>query len=583
MTDAPVDVADQPAAGLPRWFAYVVLAVLIAAHTQATLRHVALRLAGVRYGVAEKVVAGEDGGTIVHDEYGVYKPNALAGKSIFFGDASFPVTGNTATTILVDAPLGEVEAAVGEHRKYLTGFSKKNALVKLALKVPGIGFTPSEVLLGLGLALLGLWLLRDGRWRQCRWPLPLIIFVGIGALSIVGPLRLLDSWPETMTAAQRAAATRQGLKSGIKELIQYVEVFVLAYAFFVGVLRDRRVRRYAVAGLAAMAGVVIIVGLIEYVGAVCGWSLRGLLDIGEVDATFGFRFNPSRSSSAGSESSKNILATYLLVMSPFLLALATGVGCRWKRAGLVVLAALGLCLTLGLPQLLCAIAGCIFVASLCRWRPALPAVLVGTVAVLGLWMALSQQHGRILLDSMAVHRRADPYGLLPMPVKGRDEKSLADWEPWQQKHIGRQAVLNAISYSPLLGHGLGMYQARINSFYEWSKLLHLWYPKSARNFMEKDAHGLYFVLATEVGVLGVAALLWLLVSLLRQSVATRSRASDPLDRAMLLGVGGALIALVLACWSASFLVRGLQLIVIALMALPAAIASDQPTADDEPV
>ncbi len=573
----------------PRWLLILALLVVVTAHTQLTVRHLALWLAGVRFGEVENVleqsavkglrdhqgalfeVLGET--AVLHDPLGVYRSGELRNKRICFGDDSFVIAANTPTHIEVYGSMAEIERAVAAHPKYLTGFKKKNILVKLALRTPRLAFTMADLVFALALLALAAWLLCR-RQKPVAWlppPLPVIVLLAVCFISMFDWARLFD----------HSQMEADGMKS-LTELAQYVEILLLAWLFFRELFCDRRLRRWLIWALAGGAAVVILVGLIEYMVILSGVTRRGLAAIGDLDSIFGFQYNPGRSRITGSESSRNILALYLLLAVPVLLALSAAPFRRAVRIGLAILAALGLCLILSLPLLICTVLGCLLVACLWRHKPALPAVAGVILLILLLMCLVNRQHGRILLDSAALYRSRDTYGLLPMPAKGQGQTTFGEWESWQQKYLERQAALTAVSWSPLFGLGIGNYQAKINTFYTATLpgLEAHQVEKKAANLMEKDTHSLYLVQAVETGVLGVMALLWLLIYSLKQAFAARAAAADPWEQALLTGVAGSLLALILGGFYGSFMVRGVHFLAIVLMALPAAVLiSTRPAGD----
>jgi len=564
----------------PVWVVVLGCAIVLASHTQVTLRHAALRVAGVRFGKVayvtdrtsyeggeprfdrRKLDLGAGDGAVIYDDTSVYADGELKGTWVWLDGEHYEVLDNTATHILVAGDVAELQARLENGRDYLAGFKEKTGLAGLALAVPRANFTLADVLLAAGLVgVAGLLLVR--RRRPERWlpSISLLALFVVCALSLVDCLRLFD---QTDMAAERG--------QGIKELIQYAEV-VAAWLLFRQLLADERMRRWLGRVLVAGAAVMVLVALVEYIAVVQGKTLRGLLDINELDSLLGFQYNPARSNASGSESSRNALAMYLVIIVPLLLGMGLASDRKAVRVALPALAAVALCLCLNAYLLVCAVLGCLAVASLCRWRAAVPLTLCGAFVVLLGMCLLSEHHGPVLLDSVALHRSYDEYGLLPMPVKGLGVETHAEWEPWQQKYVERQAAMNAIGFSPLLGVGIGNYQARINMFYGSGLLDGHGMEKSAVNFMEKDAHGLYFVQGVETGLLGVGCLLWFLVCTLGRACRAAGAAGDG-DRGLAVGVAGTIVALILACWGGSFLVRGLQFLVIALMALPDAIQGE---------
>ncbi len=580
MSETPQPTASLVPSPYPRWLVVVGLAVVLLGHTQVTLRHLALRLAGVRFGELHQVKAATDvkgihdnqgvmqeilaKTAVLHDPLGVFHPGELRGDHVWIGDQSYEVVANTATDIEVIGTLGELQKLPPE-TAYLTGFKEKGGLVKLALRVPGIGFTVADLAFGLALVLLVGWMIRK-RGRPASWlpPLPIVVLLIVCFLSIFKQTRVLDQ-----------IGLETDTKGGVKELVQYIEVLLVGFCFFREFFRDRRSRCWLIWTLSIGAAAVILVGLGEYLATMSGRTMRGVLDIAEIDSLFGFRYNPARSTASGSESSQNVLAVYLVMLLPVLFALTMAPFKKPMRIGLLVLAGLGFGLILSLPLLLCAVVGVLVVAGLQKQRLAMTATMAGLGLILFVFCAANRHHGKILVDSAAMFRSEDHYGLIPMPLKGKGMGSEGrNWEPWQQKYMERQAVLTAVTWSPLLGHGLGNYQRKINRFYGETRpdLIGHGMSKIPRNLMEKDSHGLYWVQAMETGTLGLAALFLFLCACTRQAFAARRlKEIDDWDRALLTGVAGMTVALLLAAWTGSFLVRGLQFIAIPLLALPAAV------------
>ena len=228
--------------------------------------------------------------------------------------------------------------------------------------------------------------------------------------------------------------------------------------------------------LLGVAGVVVIVGLYEYWSVLAGRTTRGILDVAAIDSTFGFRYNPTRSTMAGTESSRNVLALYLAVMLPLLTSIAMHTNDRRRQVIAAIIALAAVALIHNVALLLCALAGCVVVAIQSPRPRAVTGTLLVTAVAVGVTCAVSPQHGLILMDSVAVTKYDDPYGSLPMPLKGHNADTVGQtgerWEPLQQKYVEMQTAMNAVSVSPLLGHGLGHYQTRINAYYTRRQTAH---------------------------------------------------------------------------------------------------------------
>jgi hypothetical protein len=524
----------------------LVILLLAAAHSQVTLQHWALRLVGIQYGKVETVAAIPDTTQcIAHDPFANFASGALAGKRIDFGGDSFSVISNDKTSLTLDATAERVAAIVEQHPEYLTGYSSKTQAVRMALRVPAVGFTPADLLLALALLVMAIDVLRKRNWRALRPPLPVLALLVVCGVTLVDKLRLLDG-----------SYTQVNVRGGIKELIQYAEVLIGGWLFFGWALARARARRAALATLVAMCVVCVIAALIEY--SQMSNSVQG------IDGIFGIAYNPTRSSSSGSESSRNLLALYLAIMAPLLLALVGAARSWWQRGLLVAVLVGAFAATLSLWLLVCALLGCVLVAGCSKRRWAIPLLLLGTLAAM---FAFGGRHGRILADSAALYRNADTYGMLPQPMTNKDANSAAIWTPWQQKYMELQAAMNALGYSPLFGYGLGSYQVRINAFYDSAKIDGHAISKDPVNFMERDAHGWFKVQAVETGLLGLLCLVWLLGQCLADSLRARRKAK-PREAWILAGIAGAVLVILLASIFGSVMTRGLQFIAVALLAWP---------------
>jgi len=585
----PADHASPGSRGTrcPRWLLVAVLLLLALAHTQLTMRQMLLVATGVYTGeaAATKVQAGAEPGTaVLRDPFAVFPPDKLAGDRVHFGEQRFPITANTPRELTLAAEPEAVRSAIREHEGYVTGFTTAGPLQALALRMPGANVTAADLLLGLTFLALLLYLGLRRDWdRRVLPPLGIWLLLLVGTWSVVGWARPLDAWYGEELAgdpAARAAAWR----AGIKELVQYAAVLLGGYMVFAAAFRDPRARRWAYVALLVVGGLSVLVAWGEYAAVSRGSTLRGLADTMSVDGLFGVRHNPTRADATGSESSRNVLGLYLAWLLPLGLATLAAPWPWYARAGGVLLAALGLGVVLHAGLLVAAIVGCLVVAATWARAWAVHTTALGALLVL-LTVALAvqalsvhdypNQHGVVLMDSVALHRHADVTGLQPMPLTGRGGEDYRQWNPWQEKYVEMQAALNVFSFSPLLGHGLGRYQKVIGAGYSDSRLPSLrWIQEEPANYMEGNAHSLYQVLAVETGALGVLALLALLIGALRAAL-PRLAAGGPL-RYQAMGVTGALVALGLGTCFGSFMVRGLAVLTVALLAL-ATTPPDPPT------
>ena len=295
-----------------------------------------------------------------------------------------------------------------------------------------------------------------------------------------------------------------------------------------------------------------------------GRSPRGMIDIGELDSILGFKWVPSYKNIAGSESSRMMLATSLLLLLPWLSTQTAQVS--WGKplrilAGIAT--AFGLVLILHPVLLLIGVTGIVLATGL-AWRRQLAAVIAASACLLTIACATLQPHyGKIMLDAAAIQKTGDPYGTLPMPMQGESMGNTRVWMLTQQKYLEWQAVGNALYKVPWFGHGLGNYQSVINRFYSEAPMLSLSVQKEPANFMERDAHGWLQVILVECGLLGLASLLMMLGMLAQLAFRTWSQTIRSTDSAAAIAV---FVVTMLASPFANVMVSGLNLLFIAIVA-----------------
>lgn len=509
------------------------------APSQVTVQHWLLCAAGVQYGRAMVVDA-----QTLQDGYRVFGKETT-NRTVWIEDQAFELDVLTADgKIRLTEALEAKPGAMVEYRLQ-TG---DGIFTRLALACPGIGITPADLVLLFAFLLVVIASVRRRDWRALLPPVPLLALFAAGALSLSGVRPYDQSFMEP------------DLGGGLKELLQMVIILGC------GILGVRWLVRHAclTAVLWALFGACCLV---------CVWGLTelaGLLQAPQPvlqgwDSTFGFSYNPTRSGITGSESSQHVFAAFLCLLAPFALAaLLRGQGpIRFLAGGALVLA---LACQLHLGLLICMLAGLALVALLDGRNWLLPAVLCGSGAVIALLVALQPMRGEILLNSVAIHRTADRFGLVPVPMTHADDRNER-WVSVQQKYLEWQAALNAVSFSPVVGYGLGSYQTRINAFYAsarhqaWSLL------KAPVNLMERDAHSQYKVTLVETGISGFLVLLWLWLAALRGAVRTSQTDQSWQQAVLSVGVAGALLAMLCGAWFASFMVRGLQIYLVFLLAV----------------
>lgn len=402
----------------------------------------------------------------------------------------------------------------------------------------------AELLAALLFAVWAVWVLSTGRWRGVRRP-PL----AASALVIVA-----------VTAVGRADSP-EALKTGIVDVAQYVLYFVCVYLLFLNSLEDDTRVRQVVALLGVLTGVMVFVGLAQYLL----WADPANPDdtFRRVSSTFGLGELISRTALghrlhlAGS-SSRSIYCNYLLLVLPLLFSLAFELReARWPRPALLSVVALGA------------------VTMLSGWHFwALAAIIVALAVrrgarlgliVAGLYLAFSLVSPRLfprnyqanvlevldfyeegVLDESAV--TAENYRGGELPVTTEVKKRWIEWQP----------ALNMLRQNPVLGVGTGGYQLHIGQNYGML-------PNFEK--IEPDTNCGWLVIGASMGLCGLIALSALLYGAYRAAFETSQKRLTDYQRALALGLAGSILGVFLAMLFSNVLVRGLSITLVLLLAL----------------
>lgn len=374
-----------------------------------------------------------------------------------------------------------------------------------------------DVLAAVAIAIWGGSVLIGGRWRRLVWPprqtwvlLAVYVLAGLGAASP---------------------------KAAVIEIAQFALYFVLAYMFFLDVMRSPRRQQAAFYVLLAATTVAILHGLAQYL-------LRG-----EVMAVKGLF------------QSRHAYSTYLVMVLPLFYGLVLRSEKTWERVwggAALVLGAVTI-LAPGLLYILLLVLAAMSVV----WgqRRAVLTYLVAAAAFLAVsltWLPLNRQVARELLN---------PYEEGPI-YKTMDADAAGDGQPIVKKRwIEWLPALNMMSENFLFGVGTGNYQLNIGRPEYYGFL-----PNVKKS--EADTNNLYLVTGSSMGFAGLVALVAFLAYFVWHAFNLWLHAETTRDRVWAAGLSGMALAIPLTCVLSSLLVRGTALVwafgyaMITALALP---------------
>jgi len=418
----------------------------------------------------------------------------------------------------------------------------------------------ADVLLGVAFLL---WILRRINRRDFSWP------------PIAVPL-LAAAWMGLSLAALLWRTKASGLpygnaaKSGLKEILQFCEYFLVAYLVFGEAFRSERARRWAVFALAISAAVAVELALTQY------------LSRGPATAVVGSKFVD-----------RHTFGMFLALALPLIFGVAIFACSWWKRALVALLILVALCVILAGGPFLALCAGLLTVAFLrLRGRALFFAPIIGLLLIVTLLLPhLPRKNSDVLLDSVALYRTGDPYGIFNEVIPDAQQrlaqkrKALVDkimdqrpvesfvefpdeadyaWK-WSQRYQEWQAALNMMSRHPWLGVGTGSYQLNVGPYYEDM-------PKYAKNLMEPDALSFYMVWGAATGVPFLLLFGWMLLRAGRCAAHACLGERSPFDRGLAAGVIGSLVAFLIGGVFTDPLVRGVGVTTALVLALALPLA-----------
>jgi hypothetical protein len=134
---------------------------------------------------------------------------------------------------------------------------------------------------------------------------------------------------------------------------------------------------------------------------------------------------------------------------------------------------------------------------------------------------------------------------------------LEDQQHIKQRYIEWQAALNMVAVKPVIGFGAGIYQMFIGNHYGVL-------PKV--NTMEPNSENLYLLVASTMGVLGLAMLLWIVLYHLSASYKLLKNAKDQANKIIGLAGIGSFWGIIVYSFFTSFMVAGLLPYVVLMAA-----------------
>ena len=370
---------------------------------------------------------------------------------------------------------------------------------------PKLHLSPADLTLAFtaGVWLLDTFLTRNWRRFLRLPPWPNLLFVALACGS-------------ALIASDKAAA--------IKDLIQYVEYFIVGSMLFAAFLRDDpRAIRQAFTLVAVATAFILSLALYQYfTPATPNLLVRG---------TFGNR---------------NVLGGFIALALPLCFTGVFGARPLWIKAALAALLFAGLTVVLSGASYLCVVLAIALMASARS-----PRIFVPVAASLVVWQAcvlprLPRENDLAHFQSVALY---DDRGMV--------ERRYPDW----------QAAYSMALTHPWLGVGLGNYQKHVGQYYDNI-------PRQTGP-SEPDIQNLYGVLAASAGVPALLAFLAMF------AVAVHALCTLPHRVALAVGVAGSLCAFALAAVWHPLLVRGIGLPLAFLLALAHHLAEPKPIESNE--
>lgn len=291
---------------------------------------------------------------------------------------------------------------------------------------------------------------------------------------------------------------------GIKDILQLIEYFVAAFMLFASIPDRQRLQRVTDVFL-IVASVVILLGVVQYL-------LPDIPDF-KVRSSFGNR---------------NVFGGYMALVVPFMTGIALYETSIWRRVWMLTMVTLALLITLSGGALL-AITLTLAVLCAIRGKPAFIAFSTIFIIIMVLILPRLPRHNDVVLDQSI------------RLFNDNNEVSLR-YTQWQ-------AAMVMISEHPWLGVGMGNYQENIGGYFG---IL----PRPT-GVVEHDSENLYLVLASSIGLPGLAAFLGMLLTFGIMAIRQFFTPAYPHDRGLALGLLGSILSFAICGIWHPLLVRGL--------------------------
>ncbi|MEW6356401.1 MAG: O-antigen ligase family protein [Planctomycetota bacterium] len=440
-----------------------------------------------------------------------------------------------------------------------------SAIAGLIDKIPSAHFTLADALVWI---IFVLWIIKVIVYREIKLvrlpPLPIAVFVILACLSII-------PW------VNRDAGSIDK-SSALKELIQYLEYFLVAYLVIANNADTEKTFRRLVRVLIFTTTVVVAIAQMQYYSDNCPCVKQFATHLGPLsDAAQRLIIVPPGDAMGirGTFSNRNVLGAFLALTLPFLwgvaLAHKRGFGIV-TRVWAVIITVAGL-MTITSGGAMIAVLFSILAITFIRDEKFF-SVLAVLVLVFAICAALFLKGPLQRLEAERVPR--PNITLLQDSVKlYKQSDAEKRGYGWQQRYVEWQAAVSAITAHPIFGVGIGNYQQNINQYYGEI-------DKPSENYMEADAMNGLLILGVTMGIPGLVAFLWILFKFQKFGAQGFSLLPPGLAKGFSLGIYGAMTSALIMSLFTSVLVRGVGLVFVILIALAGQVNNLIPDETAEP-
>lgn len=312
------------------------------------------------------------------------------------------------------------------------------------------------------------------------------------------------------------------LFTSLKDVFQLVEYFIAAFLLFACNIDSGKALKRILYVFLGTASVIILFGLVQY--------LNPSIEDFKVGATFGNR---------------NVFGGYLSLILPLMYGLMLFDRNRARHAWFGSAILIGFAINLAGGTFLALLLSVAVLSILKSHRVFLAFAAVALLGAVLVLPCLLRNNGAVLHDSVRLY-----------DSENNPSMRYTEW----------QAGIAMVKKNPFLGVGIGNYQNNIRGYYGT-----LPSPPTAA---EPDSQNLYLVLASSVGLPGLACFLGMLFFFSIKAIGVYFRSTDRFERGLALGLFGSIIAFSInSIWS-PLLVRGIGVPLVLIFGL--IIALDRP-------